>query len=306
MPTEATPCYTRQHQGPLGTLRDMSRKNSKPPVPSKLTKFFHSAAMDSQDGAAPGSTAHPPLPPLPPHSSLQAPMDDSPAGEQLCSSPPNADRHKRAADSPAHALLKVSVSKKHMGDDGSLTNQEGEDLGSLASIPASKNPVSEHFLKSMILTLHKNIQAEFRSSVLQVHSRIDHVEERTDQIERQMEEVTHACNELIESHSGHAEEIQYLKAKVADPEDRSRRNNNKFRGITEIVKNSDLVPFIQQLFLKIVPLLPPSDLLINRTHRIYKPKHLPASVSRDVLARIHFFLHKSPNNETRQICMHPP
>lgn len=142
----------------------------------------------------------------------------------------SADRHKRAADSPAHSPLKALVSKKHMGDDGSLTNQEREDLGSLASIPAS-----EHLLKSIILTLHKNIQAEFRSSVSHVHSRIDHVQERKAGIERQMEEVTHSYNELIYSQPAHAEDIQFLKAKVADLEDRSRQNNIKFRGLPATV-----------------------------------------------------------------------
>lgn len=46
-------------------------------------------------------------------------------------------------------------------------------------------------LKSMMLTLHKTIQAEFRYSVSHVRKIIDQVEERTDQIERQVEEVTY-------------------------------------------------------------------------------------------------------------------
>lgn len=138
-----------------------------------------------------------------------------------------------------------------------LLTRRGEDLGSLEFIPASNNSVSEHLSNDF------NTPQEYTGRILLFQSRIDHVEERTDQFERQMEEVTHAYNKLIDSHSGHAEEIQYLKAKVANLKNRSRRSNIKFRGIPETVKNSDLVPFIQQLFLKMIPSLSPFDLLIN-------------------------------------------
>lgn len=81
-----------------------------------------------------------------------------------------------------------------MGEDGSTASQERDELGSLATIPASSRPVSDHFLKEMHLILNKDIEAEFCSSVSHVHKIIDHIEERTDQILRQMEEATHAYN----------------------------------------------------------------------------------------------------------------
>lgn len=158
------------------------------------------------------------------------------------------------------------VSKKHMGDDDNF-NQEGDDLSSLAAIPSTSNSVSKHFLKSMFLNLHKNIQTELCSSVSHIHNRIDQVEECTGQIERQMKEFTHAYNEMVDSHADHTEKIQYLNAKVADMKERSRWNNIKFRGIPESIKNSDLVPYLLILSLS------PSDLLIDRAHRIFKLKH---------------------------------
>lgn len=67
------------------------------------------------------------------------------------------------------------------------------------------------------------------------------MEERIDHIERQMEDYTTTYNELVDAHIGHTEELQYLKAKIANLEDHSRWNNIKFRDIPETVKNKDLV-----------------------------------------------------------------
>lgn len=40
-------------------------------------------------------------------------------------------------------------------------------------------------------------------------------------------------NELVDVHSEHEEDVEWIKAKLADLEDRSRWNNLKIRGIPE-------------------------------------------------------------------------
>lgn len=55
---------------------------------------------------------------------------------------------------------------------------------------------------------------------------IEQVEERADQLERKMEYVL-AYNELVDSHSAHSADLSWIKDKLADLEDRSRRNNLK-------------------------------------------------------------------------------
>lgn len=47
-------------------------------------------------------------------------------------------------------------------------------------------------------------------------------------------------NELVDAHNERDDEISWLKAKVADLEDRSRWNNVKIRGIPESVTAPDL------------------------------------------------------------------
>lgn len=132
----------------------------------------------------------------------------------------------------------------------------------------------------MLLSLQAGLHAELRSSISQLSIRIDHIEDSTAHLESQMSEVAKAHDELVNAHESQNEMIHKLQLKVADLEDRSRRNNIKLRGIPEIVKPRELVPYIHQLFLKLIPDLSPRDLLMDRAHRIPKPTYLPGPTPR--------------------------
>lgn len=101
--------------------------------------------------------------------------------------------------------------------------------------------------------------------------------------------VTSSFNSLVDSHSSHQDVIASMQAKIADLEDRSRRNNLKLRGVPEDVQPNQLPHFAKNLFLAVLPSLSSADLTIDRIHRVPKPSFLPAETPRDVLMRIHFF-----------------
>lgn len=94
-----------------------------------------------------------------------------------------------------------------------------------------------------------------------------------------------------------------MTAKLADLEDRSRRNNNKFCGIPEPVSAMDLKGFLCQLLCTLVPEANDAELVIDRAHRLPKPSFLSDTVPRDVLARIHYFHVK--DNAMRAIRKNP-
>lgn len=50
-----------------------------------------------------------------------------------------------------------------------------------------------------------------------------------------MGDIVGAYNDLVNGFQEHTSDIQWLKNKTADLEDRSRRNNFKFRGIPQSV-----------------------------------------------------------------------
>ncbi|XP_066450936.1 aprataxin and PNK-like factor [Eleutherodactylus coqui] len=86
-----------------------------------------------------------------------------------------------------------------------------------------------------------------------------------------------------------SEEVDALKIKFADIEHRNRRNNVKFRGIPEAIQASEITIYIQQMIKTILPDASTMDLTIDRAHRLPKPKFVPDSMPRDVIAKFHFF-----------------
>lgn len=69
----------------------------------------------------------------------------------------------------------------------------------------------------------------------------------------------------------------------------SRCNNVKIRGVPESVKQADLLPFFTDVMKAALPELPLEELLIDRIHRLPKPKHIPAHLPRNTIAHIHFY-----------------
>lgn len=99
-------------------------------------------------------------------------------------------------------------------------------------------------------------------------------------------------NLLIDSHSALEEEVSRLANKVLDCEDRFSRNNIRLRGISKTVTLDTLNQFLSDLVAIVLPHYNMHDLIIDRIHRIPKPKHLSPQVHTDTIARIHFYLVK--------------
>lgn len=96
-------------------------------------------------------------------------------------------------------------------------------------------------------------------------------------------------NDLVDAHDEREGENEWIKAKLADMEDRPRRNNLKIRGIPESVQQSDLSLYAATMFKSLLPSLTDLDVTIIRIHRLTKPSHLSDQIPRDVLLRLHFF-----------------
>lgn len=97
---------------------------------------------------------------------------------------------------------------------------------------------------------------------------------------------------MVDVHEAHSEDIMWLKNKVADLEDRFRRNNIKISGVSDDIPQDQLMQYAHTLFYVLFPSLTPMDLLIDRIHRLSKPSFLPQEVPRDVLLRIQFSIPK--------------
>lgn len=108
-------------------------------------------------------------------------------------------------------------------------------------------------------------------------------------VKNKMGDFAYTVNEVIDAHNARDDELQQIKAKLADLEDRSRRNNIKFSGIPESVKPPDLYVYFQNILQEIFSDASPTDVAINRINRLPKPRHLPEHLPRDTIARIRFY-----------------
>lgn len=159
----------------------------------------------------------------------------------------------------------------------------------LDAFPTSGKALIDSDMKEMLKSLRGAIQHDMKSFMQKSKREIDDLGDRVDYIENKLTDFTDAHNELVDDHFALEEEVKQLKLKVTDLEDRARRNNIKFRGIPENVKNIDLRKFLQKMFTDLIPSLQNQDLVIDRAHRLPKPSYIPEKLPRDVIAKIHFF-----------------
>ncbi|KAM4038336.1 uncharacterized protein ACNLHF_016640 [Anomaloglossus baeobatrachus] len=151
------------------------------------------------------------------------------------------------------------------------------------ALAAAGEPLNEHTMKQLMSEIMSTFKKDMQNMLRSMQRDINAVEERTTHIEDKMAELTTAHNDVVDSVVSIDEEVDALKLKVADMEDRSRRNNVRLRGIAEMVKTEDLKEFLTDYFSYLLPDTTQLDLIMDRAHRLPKPKHLPAAIPRDVI-----------------------
>lgn len=76
---------------------------------------------------------------------------------------------------------------------------------------------------------------------------------------------------LGDADTAQGDEIAWFKDKVADLEERSRRNKLKLRGIPESAPHNQLLQYAHTLFSTLVLTLTVEDLIVDRIYRVPKP-----------------------------------
>lgn len=114
-------------------------------------------------------------------------------------------------------------------------------------------PVIDTVLKDMLLSLRSSLQSDLMDCMHKFNTSIQAVETRVKHIEQKMGEYAVTINDLVDSHEEKEGDTEWLKAKIADIEDRNRRNNLKIRGIPETIQQADLRTYASSLFKSLLP-----------------------------------------------------
>ena len=146
------------------------------------------------------------------------------------------------SDSPAKVRMKLdgdgcSPAERPVPDSGDDTRELPD---SIATFPTSNQPVMDTVLRDMLVTLRSSIQADMINCMHKVSGELREVEGRVEHIETKMGEYASTINSLVDANEAQEENSEWFKNKLADLEDRSRRNNMKIRGVPESVQPQDL------------------------------------------------------------------
>lgn len=258
--------------------------------PKKLRVFFlqpepgKGKPQDGTGGAASwASSSYTDLP-----DEDQGEWDTTPQPASILGSPPGSP----ILNSPAKARMRMDP---YLQTSGTVSTTEHPDQiglnlqSSIAAFPTSGQPILNTTMKDMLLSLQSSLMANFSSLIHKFTSEMQCVGERVQYIENRMDECTTTVNDLIDAYKDQSDDNDWIKAKLEDCEDRSRRNNVKIRRVPESIPPSDLHKYASDMISNLLSEVPPIERTIGRIHRIPKPKYLDTSIPRDILMKINFF-----------------
>lgn len=97
---------------------------------------------------------------------------------------------------------------------------------------------------------------------------------------------------LESTHKDQACSAVDLQLRMEEMEDRSRRNNLRLRGLPEATGPSDLLATVTDIFRRVAGDHLPESVEIDRVHRALGPRPSDPTRPRDVICRLHHYIHK--------------
>ena len=200
--------------------------------------------------------------------------------------------HSPSSKSPAKTRMKYDHSEQSPVIPATSSSQDQVGLkvaSSIACYPTSGQPVLDTTMKDMLLSLQSSLMVNISAMLNNFSIEMKGLGERVLHVENKIEKQSKTVNNLVNAYRDQMDDADWMRAKIADLEDRSRRENIKLRGVPESIAQADLQKYAGDMIMALLPDISPIERMIDRIHRIPKPKHLDASVPRDVLMKIHFF-----------------
>lgn len=263
-------------------------KRKKEKGPRKLTDFYPPTSTPmSQDGAEASESRRSPHcgsdRSYPASYHRGSPSHSSSGGSSPGTSPIN---------SPQKSAQKRSSDHRYAGepeDNCNSQNSTKDLIEQINEFPTIGQPLSDTVMRDMLVTLRGSLHKDMMLCISQVKSDVSAMGDRVRHIEDKMGEFAVAHNELVDAHNDMEGDTQAMKEKIVDLEDRSQRNNIKLRRVEESMTPAELRHNVQNFIAAIFLDTPEREVIVDRAHRLPKPKFLPEKVPRDIIARIHFF-----------------
>ncbi|CAH2301001.1 Hypothetical predicted protein, partial [Pelobates cultripes] len=171
------------------------------------------------------------------------------------------------------------------GGDAPGMSDDQSDAESISS-KLSDSMITERSLHRMLQDLRSTIRKDFLQIDSELRKEISTLGDRTSHLENKSDELCVAHNEVVDKLQKLSEDNNTLQLKLADLEDRSRRQNVRFRGIPDDISHDALPAFILSICKSLVPDLPDSAWTFDRMHRLPRPARMANDVPRDTILLI--------------------
>lgn len=151
---------------------------------------------------------------------------------------PQFPLHTPISGNPEKARLRLDTTdSSHEMIQGLDSGEDTRDLpDSIYLFPTTNQPVRD---TDMLVSMRSSLHADMLSCVHKFGVEQRATSSRVDHIETRMEEFVTTINDLVDAHDNNEDEMDAVKAKLADIEDHSRRNSLKIREVPESVQKSD-------------------------------------------------------------------
>ncbi|XP_077341365.1 vomeronasal type-2 receptor 26-like [Lithobates pipiens] len=210
----------------------MTRKCKDDRGPKKRTSFFppplhggrqDGAGLSTDRGACSASSPYTDMPDAIPLPTDGAERHSPPLGEEDPPSP--------SCCSPVKTRQKLDYTSSEVSQNPTaFLGPDRPELSSIAAFPTANQLILDTQLKEILMTLHNSLHNDLCTLTKQFSREFHALGDRVNNIEQSMGDMTSTINELVDAHDENVEDKVWIKAKMADLEDRSRRNNLKIRG----------------------------------------------------------------------------
>ncbi|CAH2330097.1 Hypothetical predicted protein, partial [Pelobates cultripes] len=150
-------------------------------------------------------------------------------------------------------------------------------------------PPSAGMIIQLIKDLRVDLKNDFKKDFDSLYGAMEGINQRTEIIENRLHSQEQSHLDLVETVKELQKQVHQQAEKLADAEDRSRRNNLRIRGIPDNIDSLELQSYFQTMVKSALPTAKNTDLLLDRIHRLPKPGNAPAAAPKDVIVRFHYY-----------------
>lgn len=250
--------------------------------PQKLTSFFHTGPK--QNGASSSST---------PTSGSTKHSAQKGTTQKRCSPPKSPQSSLARSNSGSSEKARFRMDAADADHEVSSLHNSGNDSRKLPDsidlFPTKNQPVIDTVLKEMLVSLRSSLHSDMISCVHKFSTEVQSVSARMTHIETKMGEYANTTDDLVDANESKEDDLEVIKAKMADTGDTSRSHKVKIRGVLEFVQQQDLRNYVSQLFNTVMPDMSALVRTVDRIHRLPKPTYFSDNIPRNVILRFHFY-----------------